>query len=134
MIFMRVHTKQPKVVLRLEALLWIRLGWSKIRPCQNKRGRIIHASDPQGSKKYFVDVHKETILISAVILDSTGKLVMESIIETKAAIIPQFLQASRGSLSVTLEEGTCAAWLNNPLKPHVAKVLVCKRPHAWNLL
>jgi hypothetical protein len=24
-----------------------------------------------------------------------------------------------------LEEGTCAAWLNNLLKPHVAEVLGC---------
>ena len=81
-----------------------------------------------------MDVHKETISISAVVLDSTGKLVMESILETKAAIILQFLQGLRGSLSVTFEEGTCAAWLYDLLKPHVAKVLVCQRPHAWNLL
>ena len=31
----------------------------------------------------------------------------------------------RGSLHVTLEEGTCAAWLHDLLKPHVAQVLVC---------
>jgi transposase len=28
-------------------------------------------------------------------------------------------------LRVTLEEGTCAAWLHDVLKPHVAQVLVC---------
>jgi hypothetical protein len=81
-----------------------------------------------------MDVHKETISISAVVLDSTCKLVMESILKTKAAIILQFLQGLRGSLSVTFEEGTCAAWLYDLLRPHVAKVLVCKRSHAWNLL
>ena len=26
---------------------------------------------------------------------------------------------------MTLEEGTCAAWLHDLLKPHVAAVLVC---------
>ena len=35
-----------------------------------------------------LDIHQATI--SAVVLDSTGKLVMESIIETKAASILQF--------------------------------------------
>jgi len=28
-------------------------------------------------------------------------------------------------LSVTFEEGTCAGWLYDLLKPHVAKLLVC---------
>jgi transposase len=28
-------------------------------------------------------------------------------------------------LHVTLEEGTCAAWLHDLLKPHVTQVLVC---------
>jgi hypothetical protein len=36
---------------------------------------------------------------------------MESILETKAATILQFFAGLRGSLSVTFEEGTCAAWL-----------------------
>ncbi len=31
----------------------------------------------------------------------------------------------RGTLSVTFEEGTSAAWLYDLLKPHVAKLLVC---------
>src|SRR5580693_9232347 len=56
-----------------------------------------------------LDVHQATI--SAVVLDSTGKLVMESILETKAATILQFIDGLRGSLHVTFEEGTCAAWL-----------------------
>ena len=37
----------------------------------------------------------------------------------------QFLHGLRGSLQVTLEEGICAAWLHDLLKPHVAHVLVC---------
>jgi transposase len=70
-----------------------------------------------------LDVHQATI--SAVVLDSTGKLVMESIVETKAATILQFVHGLRGSVHVTLEEGTCAAWLHDLLKPHVTEVLVC---------
>jgi transposase len=70
-----------------------------------------------------LDVHQATI--SAAVLDSTGKLVMESILETKAATILQFFQGLRGSVHVALEEGTCAAWLHDLLKPRVTKVLVC---------
>jgi hypothetical protein len=70
-----------------------------------------------------LDVHQATI--SATVLDSTGKLVMESILETKAETILQFILGLRGSLHVTFEEGTCAAWLHDLLKPHVTQVLVC---------
>ena len=70
-----------------------------------------------------LDVHQATI--SAAVLDSTGKVLMESVLETKAATILQFIHGLRGSLHVTFEEGTCAAWLHDLLKPHVTKVLVC---------
>ena len=70
-----------------------------------------------------LDVHQATI--SAAVLDWAGQLLMESIIETKAATILQFVHGLRGSVQVTLEEGTCAAWLHDLLKPHVAKVVVC---------
>ena len=69
-----------------------------------------------------LDVHQATI--SAAVLDSTGKLVMEAILETKAETILQFLRGLRGSLHVTLEEGTWATWLHDLLKPHVTRVLV----------
>ena len=70
-----------------------------------------------------MDVHKETISIA--VLDSVGKRVMESIIETKAATILEFMEGLRGSLHVTFEEGTWGAWLYDLLKPHVTKVVVC---------
>ena len=62
-----------------------------------------------------LDVHKEAIAIA--VLDGTGKLVMESIIETKASALVQFLDGLRGELHVTLEEGTWAAWstFSNPM-------------------
>ena len=70
-----------------------------------------------------LDVHQATI--SAAVLDSSGKLVMEAILETKGETILQFFRGLRGSSHVTFEEGTCAAWLYELLKPHVAQVLVC---------
>ena len=70
-----------------------------------------------------MDVHHATI--SVAVMDSAGKLIPESILETKAATILQFIDGLRGSLLVTLEEGTSAAWLYDLLKPHVAKLLVC---------
>ena len=70
-----------------------------------------------------LDVHQATI--SAAVLDSDGKLVMESIIETKAETILQFIHGLRGSLHVTFEEGTSAGGCTTLLKPHVTEVLVC---------
>jgi len=70
-----------------------------------------------------LDVHQATI--SVAVLDSTSQLVMEAILETKAETILQFINGLRGDLHVTFEEGTCAAWLHDVLKPHVRQVLVC---------
>jgi transposase len=76
------------------------------------------------SEKYIgLDVHQATI--SVAVMDSQGKLVMESIVETKAATILEFFAGLQGTLFVTFEEGTWAAWLYDLLKPHVAKVVVC---------
>jgi hypothetical protein len=75
-------------------------------------------------KKYIgLDVHQESIAIA--VLNSAGKLVMESIVETKAATLLEFLHGLRGELHVTLEEGTWAAWLYDVLKPHVSEIVVC---------
>jgi transposase len=75
-------------------------------------------------EKYIgLDVHQATI--SVAVMDSTGKVIMESILETKASTILEFFAGLRGTLSVTWEEGTWAAWLYDLLKPHVANVVVC---------
>jgi hypothetical protein len=50
---------------------------------------------------------------------------MESILETKASTILDFIRGLGGNLSVTFEEGTSAAWLYDLLKPHVAHLIVC---------
>jgi hypothetical protein len=70
-----------------------------------------------------MDVHKEAVVIA--VLNASGKLVMESIVETKASSILQFIHGLRGELHVTWEEGTWAAWLYDLLQPQVAQVLVC---------
>jgi transposase len=74
-------------------------------------------------EKYIgMDVHAT---IPVAVTDSRGKLIMESILETKAATILEFLQGLHGSLLVTFEEGTSAAWLHDLLKPHVTRLVVC---------
>jgi transposase len=76
------------------------------------------------SRKFVgMDVHKDAITIA--VMNSAGKVIMESIIETKAATILQFIQGLRADVFVTFEEGTWAAWLYDLLKPHVTKVVVC---------
>jgi transposase len=71
-----------------------------------------------------MDIHKETISIA--VMNGDGKVVMESIIETKASTILQCIQGIHGDLHVTLEEGTWAAWLYDLLKPHVTELVVCE--------
>ena len=70
-----------------------------------------------------LDVHQASISIA--VRDFNGKLVMESVIETKATTILEFVRGLSGSLNVAFEEGTSAAWLHDLLKPHVFKVVVC---------
>jgi hypothetical protein len=78
------------------------------------------------SEKYIgLDVHQATI--SVAVLDHSGKVVMECILETKATTILEFFAGLRGTLSVTFEEGTSAAWLYDLLRPHVARLVVSIR-------
>jgi len=70
-----------------------------------------------------LDVHQATIAVA--VRDFAGQLVVEAILETKAETLLQFFRGLRGSLHVTFEEGTWAAWLHDLLLPHVARVLVC---------
>ena len=70
-----------------------------------------------------LDVHKATV--SAAVLDESGRVVMRAVFVTQAAAILGFLEGVRGSLKVTFEEGTHAAWLYDLLRPRVAEVLVC---------
>ena len=49
-----------------------------------------------------MDVHQATTVV--VVLDATGKLVLETIIATEAAALIRFLQSLSGPLHVTVEE------------------------------
>ena len=64
-------------------------------------------------------VHKEATVIA--VLNGSGKLVMESIVESKASSILQFVHGLRGELHVTWAEGTWAAWLYDLLQPRRRK-------------
>jgi transposase len=76
------------------------------------------------SKVYWHGRSSQTT-ISVAVMDSSGKLILESVLETKDSTILQFIDGLCGSLLVTFEEGTSAAWLYDLLRSRVAKVLVC---------
>src|SRR5215212_9122281 len=75
--------------------------------------------------RYYVglDVHKASICIA--VLNASGKLVMESVVETGAATILDFIKGLRGQVEITFEEGTHAACLYDTLKRAKAQVIVC---------
>ena len=52
-----------------------------------------------GEKYIGLDVHQATI--SVAVVDSQGKLIMESILETKGLTLLEFIAGLRGSLFVT---------------------------------
>jgi transposase len=75
-------------------------------------------------EKYIgMDVHQATI--SAAVMDAHGKLLMECLLETKADTIVEFIQGLHGTLSLTFEEGTSAAWLHDLLKAQGSRLVVC---------
>src|SRR5215475_2117173 len=83
-------------------------------------------------EKYIgLDVHQASI--SAAVMDPSGNVLMECLLETKAATILEFIQGLRGTLSLTFEEGTAAAWLHDLLKPHVSRLVVCNPRKAARL-
>jgi len=76
-----------------------------------------------GHKYVGLDVHQSSTV--AVVQDEQGKSVMESILATEAEAIRDFMKGLRGTIHVTFEEGTQAAWLYEIVKPVVAEVIVC---------
>jgi hypothetical protein len=63
------------------------------------------------------DAHQAIIVMA--VLDGSGELLMESIIEAQAATILQFIHRAKGTLYVTFEEGTYSARLDGWLSPYV---------------
>jgi hypothetical protein len=79
---------------------------------------------PVNTSKYIgMDVHMATTVIA--VINDVGKVLSETILETKATTILDFLKSQRGTVHVTFEEGTQAAWLHDLIRPHVAKELDC---------
>jgi transposase len=76
-----------------------------------------------------LDVHQSSVVTA--VHNNQGKCVMESIIETKAQTIRDFIKSISGTVHVAFEEGTQAAWLYDLIHPLVAEVVVCN-PRANN--
>jgi transposase len=70
-----------------------------------------------------LDVHKTSI--SAAVLNESGKQVMQAVFMTNAAAVLGFVRGMPGTLRVTFEEGSHAAWLHTVLQSQVAEVVVC---------
>ena len=67
-------------------------------------------------EKYIgIDVHQATS--SVAVMDASGKLIMECLLETKATTMVEFMRGLHGTLSLTFEEGTSAAWLHDLRDP-----------------
>lgn len=60
-----------------------------------------------------MDVHRDTI--SVAVLDESGRVLMPSVLATRADAIVDFIHGVRGRLHVTFEEGTHSAWLYDVL-------------------
>ena len=84
-------------------------------------------------RKHYVgmDVHQASTSIA--VMNGQGKLISESLIETKAQSLIDFLKGLSGEVHATFEEGTQAAWLYDILRPHVTELVVCN-PHHNHLL
>lgn len=80
-------------------------------------------------KTYYVgmDVHLASIMI--VVLNGAGKVVMQSVIETGAERVRNYLKQLRGKVYVTFEEGTQANWLHEVVRPLVTEAVVCDPRH-----
>src|ERR1700675_3406274 len=90
--------------------------WSCLKTLNPERRKL-----PMRHKYVGLDVHQSSTV--TVVPDEQGKSVMESILATEAEAIRDFLKELRGTIHVTFEEGTQAAWLNEIVKPVVGEVM-----------
>jgi transposase len=70
-----------------------------------------------------MDVHQATTVVA--VLDTDGRVILETIVATEAAAIMRLVQSLSGPLHVTFEETTQAAWLYEVVRAFVAEVIVC---------
>ena len=76
-----------------------------------------------GTKYVGMDVHQATTVVA--VINDKGKLVGRSVIQTSADALRDFVRGLSGTVRVTFEEGTQAAWLYDLLRPYVAELVVC---------
>jgi hypothetical protein len=67
-------------------------------------------------KVYWLHVHQATIPVA--VMDASGKLVMESGLETEASILFQILAGFRGNLPVRTRHGLPGCYLQNMRKAY----------------
>lgn len=70
-----------------------------------------------------MDVHQATTVVAVVNVE--GKVVLETMVPTKAGPIRELVESLSGPLHVTLEETTQAEWLNEVIRDLVKEVVVC---------
>jgi len=70
-----------------------------------------------------LDVHQAST--SIVVLDCNGKTISESVVRTRADAIRDFIHGLSGTIHVSFEEGTQAAWLYEVIRRLVAELIVC---------
>src|SRR6266542_1251942 len=76
-----------------------------------------------------MDVHKANVVIG--MRDGGGKMIGRAVVETKAQTLRDYVRGLSGTVHLTLEEGTQAAWLYDLLKPLVAECIVCDQRAQW---
>jgi transposase len=73
----------------------------------------------------YVALDVDSANIVAGVYDSQGRSVMQTHLRTEAKVIQEFFKMLTGTVHVTFEEGTQAAWLYELIQPLVAEVVVC---------
>jgi transposase len=70
-----------------------------------------------------MDVDSANIVVG--VFDGKGKALMQCCLKLKAQAVREFFRMLSGTVHVTFEEGTQAAWLYELIRPLVAEVIVC---------
>ena len=72
-----------------------------------------------------LDVHQARTVAS--VREESGRIIARSILPTEELALVEFFEGMRGSVHVTVEEGTQARWLYGLLVRVLDQVLVCDR-------
>jgi transposase len=74
-----------------------------------------------------MDVHQAST--SVAVRNASGRVLTSALLETRGQDLVAFILGQRGTLHLTFEEGTYAAWLYDLLAPHVSRIVVCDPRH-----